>query len=130
MITVDIVTPSRRLVDGAKVAVLKVPSAQGEMTILPGHADMISLMGTGTLAFQQDGGGRQFAVSFGFLEVRKDKVVIMAETCEESSEIDKGRAATAQKKAEEKLAHTLSEEDFNKYQLKLQRAIVRQHVAS
>jgi len=126
---VDIVTPVRKLVEGAKVDAVKLPSAAGQLTILPGHADLLTLLGTGEMSFSQDGRERKFAVSYGFVEVRRDKVLILAETTEESQEIDRGRASEAEKKARGALQGVLDESKFRKYQLKLQRAIVRQKVS-
>ena len=129
MIEVDIVTPTKKLVEGAKVVDVTIPTASGEIEILPGHTDMLTLLGTGVLSLKMDGTPRKFAVSYGFAEVRHDKIMILAETCEESTEIDKERASKAQKKAEEILGATLQEGQFRKYELKLQRAMVRQQIA-
>ncbi|MBI1862239.1 MAG: ATP synthase F1 subunit epsilon [Deltaproteobacteria bacterium] len=129
MITVDVVTPTRRLVDGVKVDALKVPAYRGELTILPGHTELLTLLNTGVMSFTQDGRERKFAVSFGFLDVRGDKAIVLAETCEEASDIDADRAKAAQKKAEEALAAALTDDKFKKYQLKLQRAVIRQHLS-
>ena len=129
MIEIDITTPTKKLVEGAKTAGVKMPTPKGEIEVLPGHAEMITLLGTGVLSFTQDGVLKKFAVSYGFAEVRHDKVTVLAETAESHDDVDKPRAVKAQKKAEEALAGTLSEENFRKYQLKLQRAMVRQQVA-
>ncbi len=127
--TVDIVTPSKRILEGAHAVSLTIPSTRGELQILPGHADMLALLGTGVMKLVTDGNVRKFAVSFGFAEVTKDRVTVLAETCEESVDIDKSRALNAQKKAEEALGHTLSDEHYRKQQLKLQRALVRQQIS-
>lgn len=129
MISVDIVTPSRRLVQGGVADSLKVPAFRGELTILPGHTELLTLLNTGVLSFVQDGRERRFAVSFGFLEVRDDRAIVLAETCEESTEISRERAQAAQKKAEDAISAGLAEGKFKKYQLKLQRAIIRQQVS-
>lgn len=129
MIEIDIVTPSRKLVVGAKTAELKLPSSKGQLTVLPGHTDLLTILGVGELSFKEDGVDRRFAISYGFAEIRNDKVLVLAETAEESVEIDKDRAKTAQKKAETALSGVLEEGQFNKLQLKLQRAVVRQNVA-
>jgi F-type H+-transporting ATPase subunit epsilon len=130
VISVDIVTPHKKLVDGAQVSSLKLPSARGQLTILPGHAELLTLLGTGELSFAADGQERKFAVSYGFANVSHDKVTVLAETCEEASEIDRSRAQKAQQKSQERLGGTLTQEDFKKYQLKLQRALVRQSISS
>ena len=129
MILVDIVTPTKKLVDGAKVDSVTLPGARGDLQVLTGHTELLTLLSTGVLSFAQDGKERKFAVSYGFAEIRNDKVIVLAETAEESTDIDKERATKAKKKAEELLAATLEEGHFKKYQLKLQRAIVRQHIS-
>jgi F-type H+-transporting ATPase subunit epsilon len=130
MIQVDIVTPTRKLVEGAQAALLTVPSYRGEIQILPGHAELLTLLGTGVLVLQQDGRERRFAISYGVAEVRQDKVLVLAETAEEAKDINKERAISAQKRAEDTLAAGVeTEETFKKHQLKLQRAIIRQHIA-
>lgn len=129
MICVDIVTPYRKLVEGAKVESLVVPAYRGELTVLPGHTELLTTLNTGILSFVQEGRERKFAVSFGFLDIRNDRAIVLAETCEESTEISIERARTAQKKAEDAIAAGLSESQFRKYQLKLQRAIIRQRAS-
>lgn len=126
MIDVDIVTPARKIIDGMKAESVTMPAANGEIMVLPGHTELLTLLKTGVLRFQDHGTERHFAISYGFAEINNDRVLILAETCEESSEIDVERASQAQKRAEEALSSTLSRTEFAKYERKLQRAIIRQ----
>ena len=128
MIELDIVTPVKKLLEGAKVGEVRLPAIKGEVQILPGHTELLTLLDTGILSFSLDGRERKFAISWGFAEIRMDRVIVLAETAEDSSGIDLGRAKAAQKKAEETLTEVLPEGNFKKYQLKLQRAIIRQKV--
>lgn len=130
MITVDIVTPTKKLVEGATADSVKLPGFKGQLEILPNHTDLLTLLSTGVVSFVSDGKERKFALSFGFAEVKNNKVTVMGETVEESKDIDTARAKAAQKKAEKALENVLSEEDFKKHQLKLERAIIRQHINS
>jgi F-type H+-transporting ATPase subunit epsilon len=130
MIHVDVVTPTRKLVDGAKVSELRLPSVKGELQVLPGHTELLTLLGTGILAFHQGGKERKFSVSLGFAEIRDDRVLVLAETCEEATDIDKNRAVAAKEKAEEELTGTLTPERFRKYEMKLQRAVTRIKIAN
>lgn len=129
-IELDVVTPTRKIVDGVAVSNVTIPGSRGELEILPGHAELLTELRPGRLQFTHDGKTRTFAVSYGFAEVRKDKVILLAETCEESGEIDRERAAAAAKRASEKLAASLSQSDFLKQQNKLQRALIRQKLAA
>lgn len=129
-IELDLVTPSRRIVVGAHVASVKMPAADGEIEILPGHTELITLLGTGSLEFTQDGSTRRFAVSYGFAEVRNNRVLVLAETCEEAKDIDKNRAKEALKRAEHALAGALTEAEFDKQERKRNRAVVRQELSA
>lgn len=132
MLEVDLVTPGKQLLVGEKVDSITVPADNGEVTILPGHTDYLSGMAPGVISLGtgSENSERLFIVSYGFLEVCKDKVTILAETCEEPSEVDLERAKKAQKEAELKLNDMLTPHEFSKYQRKLQRALIRQQAAS
>ena len=71
----EIVTPERRVVD-ADVEAVTVPTASGEVAILPSHAPLISAVRPGVLSFSVKGHGEKFAVSSGFVEVAGDKVAV------------------------------------------------------
>lgn len=131
MLNLSIVTPDRRVVGPVAVTSVTLPGAKGEITILPGHARLLSTMDTGILAFeQQDGKKEVAAVSSGFVEVSNDKVTVLAETLELSREIDVDRARQAKEKAEEKLkAKENFENDMEKWQRKLQRSQIRLQAA-
>lgn len=129
MIEVDIVTPTRQLVRGAKANAVVLPATDGEIEILPMHRDLLTSLGTGILTIVEDGRERKFAISYGFAEIRNDKVIVLAETAEESIEIDADRANRSRKRAEEILGGVLTREEFAKQERKLQRALIRQHIA-
>ncbi len=129
MLEIDIVTPTRKLVEGIKATSVKLPAFKGEIEILPGHADLLTLLSTGVIDVVTEGKERRFAASYGFAEVKADKILVLAETCEESVDIDKERAKAARQKAEKALSAVLGEGEFERYQLKLQRAITRQTIA-
>jgi F-type H+-transporting ATPase subunit epsilon len=128
VIEVDIVTPTRQLITGAKATIVTLPAEQGEIQVLPNHRDLLTSLGTGVLTLQGDGTERRFAISYGFAEIRHDKITVLAETAEESTEVDTERAAKARRKAEETLLGVLTHEDFVKQERKLQRAITRQQI--
>ncbi len=129
MIEVDIVTPTKQVATGLKAVMVTLPASQGELQVLPNHRDLLTSLGTGVLSVQGDGTERKFAISYGFAEIRHDKIIVLAETAEESTDIDKERASRAKKKAEELLTGVLTKEDFVKQERKLQRAIIRQQIS-
>jgi F-type H+-transporting ATPase subunit epsilon len=131
MLTLEVVTPIKRVLPATKVRSVTVPGALGEMTILPGHAKLVSILETGVVAFETETGTRQVAaISSGFVEVKDDGVVVLAETLEMAKDIDLERAKRAQSKAEQRLAEKeIDPDQFRKYQLKLQRSLIRQQAA-
>ena len=58
------------------------PGAEGELGILPHHTPLVSLLGVGELKIRKGGEEESFAIAGGFLQVRPDKVVVMAETAD------------------------------------------------
>lgn len=131
MLTLSIVTPERRVVGPVPVESVTVPGSKGEMTILPGHARLLSNMDTGILIFEREGGRKEIAaVSSGFVEINNDRVIVLAETLELAQEIDVDRARRAAVKAQEKLlAKESFDEDMSEWQRRLQRAQTRQQAA-
>ncbi|MGD0248358.1 MAG: F0F1 ATP synthase subunit epsilon [Candidatus Limnocylindrales bacterium] len=125
----EIVTPERRAFEGDVDEVI-VPGSEGEMGILPHHAPLISLLGQGVLRVKRNGEVEQFAIFGGFLQVRPDRVVVMAETADLASEIDLERAERARREAERVIEGGFVEDaDLASARAALQRALVRIRLA-
>ena len=82
----EIVTPERLAYEGDVDAVV-CPGIEGELGILPHHAPLLTTLGFGELRIRTGGQEESFAIAGGFLQVRPDKVVVMAETADLASEI-------------------------------------------
>lgn len=125
----EIVTPERRAYSD-EVDMVLVPGIDGEMGILPHHTPLVSLLGVGELKIRKGGDEESFAIAGGFMQVRPDKVVIMAETAEIDSEIDLERAQRARAEAQKALESGYVEgADLSAARAELQRALVRIRVA-
>lgn len=126
----SIFAPERRLTQDEQVNSLTVMTAQGEIQVLPGHADMISALSTGKFVYTPAGKSPVHGViSSGFVNVESGSVKVIAETLELAHEIDLSRARAAQIKAEQMLNDaSLDSSSFRKYQLKLERALIRQSI--
>jgi F-type H+-transporting ATPase subunit epsilon len=98
----EIVTPERGVFSDM-VDSVQVPGAEGELGVLPNHAPLVSTLGVGELRFRKDGVEESFAIVGGFLQVRPDKVVVLAETADMASEIDLEKAQQARREAERAL---------------------------
>ncbi|MHB8959851.1 MAG: F0F1 ATP synthase subunit epsilon [Candidatus Limnocylindrales bacterium] len=98
----EIVTPER-MAYSDDVDMVLVPGVEGELGILPHHTPLVSLLGLGELTIRKGGQEESFAIVGGFLQVRPDKVVVMAETASLASEIDLERAQEARREAQRAL---------------------------
>ena len=128
-IQLEVVTPERRVL-ADPVDMVTVPGFGGELGILPGHTPLISQLQTGVLTYVQDGKNYQLHVSGGFVEVRDDRVSVLAEVAERPDEIDAARAKLSRDKLEKQLnAWSGSEEDFELAKAKLDRSLVRLQLA-
>lgn len=96
----EIVTPER-VVFRMEVKQVTVPTAQGEITVLPEHIPLVSTLLPGVIELlTADDRVEIISVSGGFIEVLKNKVVILADTAERAEEIDLKRAEEARTRAE------------------------------
>jgi F-type H+-transporting ATPase subunit epsilon len=128
-IQLEIVTPER-LVYEDEVESVNVPGVEGELGILPHHAPLVSTLGYGELRIRKGGAEESFAIVGGFVQVRPDKVVVMAETADLASEIDLERAQEARREAERALETGYTEgADLSAARAALQQALMRIRVA-
>jgi F-type H+-transporting ATPase subunit epsilon len=125
----EIVTPEK-LAYRDQVDEVLVPSADGQLGILPHHTPLITTLGVGELRIRKGATEEFFAIAGGFLQVRPDKVVVMAETADIASEIDLVRAQQARRDAEAALSSAYVEPaDVASARAALDRALVRIRVA-
>ena len=128
-IELEIVTPER-LAYSDTVDSVQLPGVEGELGVLPGHAPLVSMLGVGELRIRKGGSEESFAIVGGFLQVRPDKVVVMAETADMASEIDLETAQEARREAERALESGFREgADLAQARAQLQQALLRIRVA-
>ena len=103
------------------------PGADGILGILPRHAPLMAVVQPGEVVVKQAGPpDRYFAVGGGFIEVRPDKVVLLARSGEAAEDIDVARAEEARQRAEEWLStHPRGAERREAYEAALRRSIQR-----
>lgn len=126
-----IITPEKS-VFSEKVEQITMMTAEGEITVLPGHIPLVGILRPGELRFKKDGAEHPLAVSGGFVEVRPgNEVVILADTAERAEEINLERAEAAKERAEKLLLEARSKEDvdYTSLQAAMERALNRLRVA-
>ena len=130
MIKLEIVTPEKKALEEV-VDVVTIPTATGEIGILPSHAPLISSVQPGILSYTQGGTTNRLVVSGGFVEVGNNKVSVLTDVAETANEINV-EAARLEKGEAEKVLGTWSgsEEDFEIEKEKLGRAEARLQLAA
>jgi F-type H+-transporting ATPase subunit epsilon len=127
--TVDVLTPSKIIAKGIPADSLLIPTVRGQINVLENHTHIVTKLAPGVLTVfgGADYADRNFAVSTGVCKILEDKVTILANTAEESGEVDVERAKLALKNAEEHLKNTegLSMEEIQNYQTKAELAKIR-----
>lgn len=124
----EIVTPERR-VYAQEVDMIVVKGSEGELGILPNHIPLVTPLSIAPVRTKNGNNEEMIAVNGGFMEVRKDKVVILAESAELPGEIDIERAEAAKGRAEQRIAAKQDEIDFRRAEIALQKAMNRLKVA-
>jgi F-type H+-transporting ATPase subunit epsilon len=127
-IQLEVVSPERRAYTD-EVDMVIVPGIDGELGILPHHTRLISALGIGELRIKKGGTEQILFISGGFVEVRADKVVVMADLAEHSDEIDEQRAVEARKRAEAELEQARAPADIARVRAALQTALMRERIA-
>ena len=124
----EIVTPEKLVIrDTAEE--IQIPGRNGYIGVLPGHAPLITELGSGKISYRSNGQLHRFSMAWGFAEVLPDKVTVLAETVERADEIDVARARQSLIKAEELLNTAQTEDEFSVATAKIQRAAARIDVA-
>lgn len=99
----EVATPERLVIREAATEA-QIPAKNGYIGVLPGHAPLLSQLGTGYASYTANGRKFYFALNGGFVEVLPDKVRVLAETVEKAEEIDVQRAEAALRRAQQQLS--------------------------
>ena len=124
----EIVT-AERVVYSDEVDIVVAPGIQGQLGILPHHAPLMTTLQPGELLVRKGTEEQSMFVSGGFLEVRGDKVVVLADTAERAEEIDIARAEAAKRRALERIGMPAAEVDHARTQAAILRSLMRIKVA-
>ncbi len=124
----EIVT-AERVVYSDEVDVVVAPGIDGQLGILPHHAPLMTMLQPGELMVRKGVEEHSIFVSGGFLEVRGDKVVLLADAAERAEEIDISRAEAAKRRAEERITEYPAHLDHARAEAALQRSLMRLKIA-
>jgi F-type H+-transporting ATPase subunit epsilon len=128
-LTVDIVTAERTVYSEDGVDEVVAPGVEGELTVLPSHAPLLTMIKPGVMRVVKGGEDIDMAITGGFLEVRDDRVTILADAAERAEEIDVVKAEEARRAAERALEERAGEEELAAAAAALQKALLQLRVA-
>jgi len=124
----DIVTAEREVFSD-EVDEVVANGVEGQLGILPHHSPLMTTLMPGELLIKKGGDEFYLAISGGFLEVRPDRIIILADTAERVEEIDIARAEEAKRRAEQRLAEKPPGVDMARAEAALRRSLIRLRVA-
>jgi F-type H+-transporting ATPase subunit epsilon len=126
---VEIVTPKRVVYKG-EVTSFSAPGVVGGFQVLYNHAPLLSSLKIGEVKITDVTGTEvHYAISGGFVEIRDNKVLLLAETAERVDEIDTERAKSSRDRAQKRIEEKKQEIDVERARLALYRALNRLKIA-
>lgn len=103
-LTVEIVTAERQVYNETDVDMVVAPGSEGVLGILPSHAPLLTTLQPGSLRVKKGGSEQEMSVNGGFLQVKANRVLILADHAERADEIDAAAAEEARRSAEQALS--------------------------
>ncbi len=128
-LSVHVVTAEREVYTEEGVDEVIAPGVQGELTVLPHHAPLLTMIKPGILRLVKGSDETDVAITGGFLEVKDDRVTILAGAAERAEEIDTVRAEEARRQAERTLEERGDTEELVAAAASLQRSLLRLRAA-
>jgi len=122
---VEIVTAERIVYSDDGVDEVVAPGIEGEFTVLPQHAPFLTMIKPGVMRIVKGSEDVDLAITGGFLEVRDDRVTILADAAERAEDINTVRVEEARRRAERALEERESKVELVEAAAELQRALIR-----
>ena len=98
----EIITPTQIFTEG-QVSYVRAESPDGQFGIMAKHTPATIALGIGEIKIVKDGKETFYATNGGFADIQKESVLLLVETAEKISDIDKDRAESARQRAQERL---------------------------
>ncbi len=121
-ISVEIVTQEKVVFSEPAADMVIVPGSEGEMGILPHHAPVLTTLGYGELVVKKGRAQESFAIYGGVVDIRPDRVIVLADLAESSYDIDIAEVEAARERAEKLMESGVPVDQNREAQLSLRRA--------
>lgn len=121
-----IVTPEKKTFED-EIEQITLPTSTGQITVLPGHINLVTQLIPGELVVKQKSKSIHLAVGFGFAEISAKSVAVLTDLAEEHTEISEKEAEEAKKRAQDALKEKerLSKEEYAQVAAALEKSLVR-----
>lgn len=125
-----IITPEQTLFD-EQVMQVSLPTPNGEITVLPEHIPVLSLVQAGEVRIVNEKKKTiPMVISGGFIEINGDKILLLADTAERVEELDIERAQAAQERAQQRLHDKqIDAQEYALLMAKIEKELARVRVA-
>jgi len=127
-IQLEIVTPIRVLDEG-QVSYVRCPGIDGSFGVMANHIDGIIALGVGEIKVKKDGKEKYLSTSGGYAEIMENRLELLVESAEKSSEIDAKRAEMSIQRVEKRKKESNVEYDETRLGASLARALNRLQVS-
>lgn len=125
MLHLALITPDRVVFED-EVDAVSLPTPQGEITVLPHHIPLLSILAPGSVLVRRKGEESLFAVSRGVIEVDGASVRVLADTADRAAELEEEVIRQAKEKAENLLQEKRADaEEFAEVSAILERELAR-----
>jgi F-type H+-transporting ATPase subunit epsilon len=129
MITLDIVTPEKRILLEEGISIVTVPTSEGEIGVMTNHIPIYSQLVSGELKYKKDESDYFVAIHGGFIEFANNTLTVLADQAARAEEIDEAAAELARKRAEDAMAQKVTDVEFAEAESNMRRALIDLRVA-
>jgi F-type H+-transporting ATPase subunit epsilon len=125
---VEIVTQEGKLFEEPAATMVIIPGEEGEMGVLPHHAALLTTLRPGELRVRRGNAEESFIVYGGVVEVRPDRVIVLADMAESSYDVDTAKAEEARQQAEQSMRQGVPPDQLESTIRELRRAQIQENV--
>lgn len=128
MLRITLVTPDRTLFQG-EVDSVSLPTPDGEITVLPHHIPLISIVVPGSIVIRSGGEEHLFAVSRGAVEIDGQSIEIIVDAADRAEELEEQAILAAKAQAEKLRSERRDDQEgFAEATAVLERELAKLHV--
>ena len=127
-IQLEIVTPTR-ILDEGQVSYVRCPGVDGSFGVMANHIEGIIVLDVGEVKVRKNSQDEYLAISGGYAEIMEDRLELLVESVEKSSEIDSERAEMSMERARTRKSEQDPELNEARIEASLARALNRSRVS-